>query len=282
MTGNGRIQYDYKTIEDRPKPTLEKIIDFIATTFPILRLRKPHTTYTSPWVLAVAEMISSLAAGANPTYPQVVLSLPNLLADTRHIYFDHFRFAWKHAGVQEFNAHSDRSIRSALKHYQMEDCYDEDGPACEKIKTLLSIDYSGASLRVTLLTEYLGMLYPKTIAEYPDFGASSSLRLRDADRYWAQVEELIKGNTTDAIDYLILLGDRATDADFLGVVRKIFRRNGNIKTEDYVREAEEHVFAPARGVASAARFGMMTGFDACMVPDYCPKGEEEWGWRYEL
>jgi hypothetical protein len=40
-------------------------------------------------------------------------------------------------------------------------------------------------------------------------------------------------------------------------------------------DRQEALFASASQAAEVARFGMRTGYSACLVPDYCPMDEEE-------
>ena len=110
-------------------------------------------------------------------------------------------------------------------------------------------------------------------------GANSSLRSMNAAKYWEEVDGLMEEAIEDKhVDHLMILGSHATDADLLKAISETLKTRGNGKAweEYFVRPgtAEEYLFAAARGAAQIARYGMIDGFDACIVPETCERVDE--------
>jgi hypothetical protein len=156
-----------------------------------------------------------------------------------------------------------------------------------RIRTVLSIDYSITNLNLMLLSREEGFFYPdlSTVVEYFDLGAASVLRKDDPDKYWATVKEVlvaITRTTEHSINLLTLQGDQATDSKLLSIIEEVFRLNKDIRKEDYLRTSTDHLFASARAAAREARIGMLTGFEICLRPDWCPRGEEDIPDEYKI
>lgn len=251
-----------------------------------------------PWVLAVAEMIKSLKTAVESrhplTYNTVFLSLPNLVVNTGSNYEDRFRLSARHVGLSTVGGHHVLAAHAAMKEYYgifhcpdipIDEIHSVPDIECEKhngerITNVLSIDYSGQSLGLILLPREDGFFFPdrSRLVERADLGAESSLRSQEPETYWARVKELVVEYSHfpgHDVDRLLLVGDRVSDSDFLAVVKDVFQSNEKVKVVDYLREPADHLFASARFAAREARVGMMTGFDACIWPDWCPVGEEK-------
>ena len=56
----------------------------------------------------------------------------------------------------------------------------------------------------------------------------------------------------EPIDLLVLFGTQATRPELLDILQKVFEENGKIKSEDYLQDAHNHIFAAARGAAQLA------------------------------
>lgn len=82
------------------------------------------------------------------------------------------------------------------------------------------------------------------------------------------------------MDRIIFLGSRGDDEALRRLVKMIVveRRDARVLVADE-RVAEESLFVTASGIAVVARRGMVHGFDACIVPDWCEvdnsDGDEE-------
>ena len=237
--------------------------------------------HDDPWINAVAEMISQLKDKAesslNFEIDKVILSFPTYLVNARDQYIGHFRAACQLAGVQEFGR-SGIAARSVVQLYGIRgDGSDEEasgerpGP---EVNNVLFISYSSAGLEPSLLTGEFGVLFPnEAFPERLDLGANSALRKTNAFLYWKDVRgtirRIIEPLTPDQIERLVLIGDRATDPEFLQVLAKVFEFNSMVKPKTYQMSPDEHLFAAARGAAAIARVGLSTNWKACIPSDAC-------------
>jgi hypothetical protein len=248
-------------------------------------------------IVAVSEMMIRLWSAVDSRHlttqkPTVYLSTPNFLANSRVQYEDIFRLSAERAGLLTFGAQRMIAARSAMEDmYGIRNCHsiiiDEfqsiPDTGCEfhngeRVTNVLLIDHSNQSLGLALVPREYGMFFPDLmrVAELPDLGAGCALRSQDPERYWPRVEDLISEYSSVSghnIDRLLLVGDGATDPDFLAVVNKTFQSSKTVRAKDYLRQPADHVFASARSAARQARIGMMTGFELCIWPPHCPKGE---------
>jgi hypothetical protein len=262
----------------------------------ILRLEQSNTEGTSlqeepdAWTKAVAEMISSLVADVQAveylSYPFVFLSVPNIILNHQNPYLSHFCAAVKQAGVQELRP-AKISIFAAMEYWRIDymNFGDTSHPKVQPvpdIKKVAVIGYSSTALETTLLErDDFQLLSPTQVGIHVDKGAEAKLRKNNSTEYWSHIRSLIK-TSIEAIDVmeldrLILLGDQATDVEFLRVIEDIFKPNQKLRCEDYRLSAVDHTFVPARGMAEMAQIGMQTGFQACLYPDYCPRPDEQDG-----
>ncbi len=299
----GRPQYEYIRPESQVQPHVvfpyftpsllyRFLVQHIQRAVPSLRPKRP--IYTDPWITPIQGMLSEIKSAIQTvehpiTHNLVILSYPDFEADTGHIHLAILQIACEQAGLEEFAAVSQLSSRAALGYYQIRDCDDDDvpDPYChglpeERIDTVLAINYNGVSLGTTLLTRWLGMLFPVRVGEHFNHGADTLLRHDNPTKYWEEVKAFMEEAIKDEkVDHLMLLGSHATDNDLLGAVREIFEVHGYGTTwQKYLAKfdtagSEEHLFAAARGAARVARNGMIDGFDACWVPETCPKPDDE-------
>jgi hypothetical protein len=231
----------------------------------------------------------------------VYLALPNSILRSKSEYGLWFESAATMANLPTFDGYYFLSTQAAMKElYEIGNCPDipvdwytsiPDLPCEEyngrRIRTVLSIDYSITNLNLMLLSREEGFFYPdlSTVVEYFDLGAASVLRKDDPDKYWATVKEVlvaITRTTEHSINLLTLQGDQATDSKLLSIIEEVFRLNKDIRKEDYLRTSTDHLFASARAAAREARIGMLTGFEICLRPDWCPRGEEDIPDEYKI
>lgn len=289
----------------RPRPPIELFPIFPLLTSPsilykfvlqqvrrsISILRPKQRRSTDPWIIAITEMLSDLKNLALAVQPSIVhnlviLSYPDFEAGTNHIYKDRFLIACDQAGLEQLSNISKVISQAALEYYNIVNCEDDTlDPLCrgssdEQISTVLTVTYNEASLGTTLLNRWLGMLILDRVGENFNHGASSLLRSEDEVRYWEEVEGFIEEAIEDShVDHLMILGSHATDINLLNVISKVLERCGSGKSwgKYSIRSgtAEEYLFAAARGDAQIARRGMISGFDACLVPETCKQPEPE-------
>jgi hypothetical protein len=223
------------------------------------------------------------------THNLVILSYPDFEANTQQLYMSSFQIACQHAGLEEFSRHSQIASASVASYYDIPHCYDNDltpSPYCDdtsgqKIDTALFMTYGRASFGTTLMTRWLyGALYPLRVAENPDHGAASLSRLEDPDKYWGEIKTLVQEAVLDErVDYLVLLGSDAEDERLRGVIREVCTEKGYGDIwQKYLRQTESldpgaELYLAARGAAKLARIGMANGFDACWIPERCPKDD---------
>jgi len=142
------------------------------------------------------------------------------------------------------------------------------------------VTYNEVSFGITLLNRWFGMLIPDRVGENFNHGAGSLLRSEDEARYWDEVEGFIEDTIADNhVDHLMILGSHATDITLLNIISRILKRHGSSKAWENRSPrsggTEESLFAAARGDAQLARYGMIDGYDACLVPDTCEQPEPE-------
>jgi len=61
---------------------------------------------------------------------------------------------------------------------------------------------------------------------------------------------------------------------FLSIVEEEFRFNRDVQKEDYLKTSADQLFASIRAVVRQTRIGILTGFEICIQPDWCPQGKE--------
>jgi hypothetical protein len=205
----------------------------------------------------------------------VMISLPAFINDLDRLDLGPFFEAMRLAGLEKFDIPGMDSSQAVGNAYQLHTCWDSPDPhSCDENKLLFIVDYSRKGLILSLNGAYASGVYPEHVSEFLDQGSGSDLLSTNPERYWKEVQQSIEAFLgARQPTKLVLLGDSVIEESLLGVLREIFRENHLIKETNYVKSAEEHLFLPARGAAKAARFGMETGFDACIVPDYCPKAD---------
>jgi hypothetical protein len=145
------------------------------------------------------------------------------------------------------------------------------------------IEYSQESLELLLMPREDGMFYPDLIrlVERTDLGANCTLRSQSPETYWATVKNVFAEFShidSHDIDRLLLVGDKATDPEFLAITIGVFKSNRKLRPEEFIRNPADHLFASARWAAKEARNGMMGGYAGCFPSPSCPVGEEDlWG-----
>jgi hypothetical protein len=243
-------------------------------------------------------MLFILKTGVQTTYhlshSLLIISIPDLEADTGHIYKPLFVSAAQEAGF-ELLYPVKLASRSALSFYGIEDCYGSPWapdppclPAEERFDVVLAIAYSDVSLGITLLTRWMGgtnlwgPMWPRRVKEAVDLGHEGLIRVRDPKRYWGEVKTLIVDSVQgESVDGVIFLGNQGDNEELRRAVRAVVEERGDgqvVAATELV--AEECLFVAARGAAVVARKGMVHGFDGCIVPDWCKtddgdRGEED-------
>ena len=266
----------------------------------VLRPARPTTTTGLEHAVthAVADMLISIKEAIerihSVQHETIYLVLPNSILRLKSEYWFWFKSAAAMANLPTFSGHYFLSTQAAMREfYGIGNCPDipvdwytsvPDLPCEEyngrRIRTVLSIDYSTSNLNLMLLPREEGFFYPdlSTVVEHFELGAASVLRKDHPDEYWAVMKEALSAitrTTEHSIDLLTLHGDQATDPKFLSTVEEVFRLNRDIRKEDYLQTSTDHLFASARAAAREARIGMLTGFEICIRPDWCPQGEED-------
>ncbi len=282
----------------RSFPSLIQKFGLFAASLSQSRFSSLKPSNNPPWITGIAELLTQVKAVLDTVDPPlrynfVTLSWPDFEADTGHIYKDGFKVACQLAGLEEHYSVSQIASRLALRELGVEDDYDTDdhvkdafgGSASNDPRggdlRILSITYTRASLGITMLSRRHGMIWPTHVSENYNHGFDASLIHKNPTIYWSDVEKYIENAIgTERIGNLIILGSHATDPQLLQLLTEIFGRKGSqnlIHQQEVERQpdyATRSLFAAARRAAKVARLGMMTGFDACLVPDECPRIKE--------
>lgn len=266
-------------------------------------LRPPPARELDTWVSAVAAMLSQIKNTIISThglsYPYISLTVSDFEADTRNIFKDRFHIAAQDAGLELFQTVTLAS-RSALGFYGgMKFCHEHASETDTSCLTneVLSVSYSEVSLGVTLLTRWTehpphmpGIFWPQRLSENLELGSESQLRRKDPETYWKAVKSAIEVavGAGETVDQVIFLGSEAGSEDLrklVGDVEREHRPEGKVELVRFETKDDDlgqSLFAVARGAAMIAREGMVSGFDVCIVPDYCERDEgDEEKWRNE-
>jgi hypothetical protein len=255
-------------------------------------------------VNAISTMLSDLKSAAMDTldppllYNNVLLTWPDFVSE--YMYKDRFLLATYLAGLDQFRGRGN-SVSNSVIRYEGVDvaCYEEGrrpmedeccDPSMPNLPVVLVVSYNAASLGVTLNTRPDGDLtMPARLAESPTLGASKGLSAHatsmvESAKYWREVRECIAsviGNST--IDYLILLGSNAQDPNLLQAIKNVIDSRDDIDLSILDRytaplssgdDQNRELFTAARQTAIEARFGMKTGFHACIDPLWCGEQSE--------
>jgi hypothetical protein len=244
----------------------------------------------------LSEIKNTVHARYGLVYPFIILSVPDFEADTGHIYKKRFEVAAQHAGLELFMTVILAS-RSALVFYGIGDCYEEEPgyeqapdscpPPEKRIDVVLSVSYSDVSLGVTLLARWMGgglwgTFWPQRLSENLNLGRDSVLREKNPEKYWGDVKRVIedsvsKGESVDRVIFRGFQGDVAEE-ELRRIINVVIEKHKSKKelglVDSYTDNGGESLFTVARGAAMVARRGMVDGFDACLMPDYCEKGKQ--------
>lgn len=231
-------------------------------------------------------------------YPinSTVLSVPIFTHDLEHIDRGQFREPMRQAQLEVPVISVANGATATCIAYEVDECAsgylsDSHNPeASLKGSTcLVFLEYSKAALRIALAPFELDVsnIEVERHTEFPEYGANSPLR--DA-QYWQEVknciDEVIKPPTPDPITKVVLLGDSATDPLFVRAVQQVFESFPLVKPGDFIKDAEEHLYIAAQGVAALAREGMKHDWDACIPNPSCPQADDGEGnkhrWHQEL
>ena len=273
----------------------------------VLRSPKPATISRLEHAVthAVAEILTSMKEIVESIHSiqleTIYLVLPNSIFRCKSKYSHWFESGAAISNLKTFGHHYLLSHQAAMEEfYGIGNCPDipvdwytsVPDLRCEeykgrRIRTVLSIDYSTSNLNLMLLPREEGFFFPylSTLVECFDLGATSVLRKNDPDGYRAAVKEGLRAITRTAEAPYKFPGTARRPSHRPGVLEncgEVFRLNGDIRKEDYLRTSTDHLFATARAAATEAGVGMMTGFYLCIGSDWCPQGEEAIpeGWRY--
>ncbi|GFF44128.1 hypothetical protein IFM46972_07445 [Aspergillus udagawae] len=154
---------------------------------------------------------------------------------------------------------------------------------------MLVINYNAASLGITLNTPMDGdrdFPWPLRLAEDGGHAAESELAQNDPAKFWHEVRDLLRtviGNET--VDYLLLLDSHARDPGLFQAVKDVLEDQADINLSILDRynpaiphdsqDEDEPLFTVARAASRIARFGMETGFHACIEPPSCIASDQE-------
>lgn len=231
-------------------------------------------------------------------YNNVLITWPDFVSE--YMYKDRFLLATYLAGLDQFRGRGNSVSSSAIRYEGVDvPCYEEGrrpieeefcDPSMPNLPVVLVVSYNAASLGVTLDTRPDGDLsMPARLTENLKLGADQALSANatnvvDYAKYWRDVRECIAsviGNST--IDYLILLGSNAREPDFLQAIKDVIDSREDIVLSVLDRytaslssgeDQDRALFTAARQTAIEARFGMKTGFHACIDPPWCGKESE--------
>lgn len=180
-----------------------------------------------------------------------------------------------------------QSQLSLLYLYNLESCYgiwlDEfteiPDKECEKyrgrrIQSILSIHLDESSLNLRSIIRDDGVFYfePDSIQL---LWIDKDVR-QDNETYRDWLEQKLRDFLhyhKVSFDLLLLSGSQVTAPDFQQVIRDKMKDNNKIVSRDYLRGANDHVFAAARGAARLARIGICGGFAGCVQNSWCPISE---------
>lgn len=259
---------------------------------------EPHCDELQP----IAEMMSTLFLKANESVPlshkKVYLAIPDF-DDTSYTITWAIRGLFQLAGLDGFDypQHQRQSQVSMSELYNLQNCYgiwidiltqvpDEE---CEKyqgrpIQSVLFIHLDESSLNFRSMIRDDGTF---------DF-EPGSLQLLWADEEarqgniinWDWVERSLRKFLDDrgvTYDLLLLSGTQATTPEFQQIIRDMFHDNKKLIPQDFLRGADDHSFAAARGAAHLARVGNCGGFRGCVSNEWCPLSERcrEWAWQFQ-
>jgi len=185
-----------------------------------------------------------------------------------------------------------RSVRThAALHglYHLGNCFDpvegnsDDDGSCDKykgrqIQTVLGIELSEKNFCMHLMPRENGLFVPDMAStkSYPHRGTASVNEADSHSDYWTWMKEELLAfvdQTGKHLDLLVLHGTQITNPRLQSVIKDVFEDSPNIRSEEYLRSFHEHIFAPARSVAEAAKLAMWDGLDACIPDPTCPISE---------
>ncbi|PGH15866.1 hypothetical protein AJ80_05397 [Polytolypa hystricis UAMH7299] len=237
-----------------------------------------------PWVAAVGDMVSTLhervkSAGIS-THDTAVVSFPSASHAPSWAYWRRFHLTSARARIQSFLNHYLYTFQSVIGFHGINFYQGRVYETYAQVDSILVLDYSGTSLGITLLGPNWSNQEPtQAIIEHFDHGADSLQQYQEPKQYWSEIKSRIVDVLPPVtagdknIEKLILIGDHATDPDFLSLVDELFSGNDKVIPAEYKRSADDHIFFAARGAAAKARVGLRTGFEHCVVPEHCPEPE---------
>ncbi|KAL2802613.1 hypothetical protein BJX63DRAFT_414697 [Aspergillus granulosus] len=267
-------------------------------TWPLFEAASPpaQPTYLNPAAAhdeyaSIVSMLSALKSlifeTAQPPlkYHSVYLSIPDIpYAGWRYNHY--FKFLCSLAGLEMLGSSS--ASLHALQYNGVKNWYgpgDEPPPHIDFFypHNMLTISYNAASLGVSLSTRDGGWVSTADrVNQSTRHGADN---IHAIVGYWDEVRALLLDVIGDAaIDYVLIIGSHAREGDLLQVLQNVITGHGNIDPsvlDRYVQgpafkeNKEADLFASAGQAAVLARFGMQTGYEACLVPDHCPVDDED-------
>lgn len=249
----------------------------------------------------IAEMMRTLFSKANESVPlshmNVYLAIPDF-EDISYRMTSPIRGLFQSAGLDGFDfPHYMRQSQLSLSHlYNLEDCFDiwlDDfhsipDKECEKyqgrpIQSVIFIHLDAFSLNFRSMVRDDGwFLFEPGSIEL--LWADEEVREGNIS-YWHWVDRSLRKFLDDSkvtFDLLLLSGTQATAPDFQQIIRDVFQDNGKIIAQDFLRGANDHSFAAARGAALLARRGNCGGYRGCVSNYWCPRTGhcEHWVWQF--
>lgn len=148
-------------------------------------------------------------------------------------------------------------------------------------ETVLAVEYSKATLSLTLLAQDRGVEVDLRKKQDVELGAGAKARIHDEASYWTNVREMISEviklpilasspdfNAKDEISQLILIGDSVTDDRFLQVLVEALGGQALLTSLKTREEIINPVFAAARGAAIIAK-SWIEEAEKCLIPREC-------------
>lgn len=243
-------------------------------------------------VIAISSMLATLRSSVldqlDPPlkYNQVALSIPDI-PEPKRGYTNPFKTACHLAGLDMFVILI--ASNQALLYNDVKDWH---GPGNEPPphinffypRNMLTISYNPASLGITLHTrdEEGWVSWDPMVHHSTLLGADS---VHETTGYWDEVRELLVEVIGDApVDYIQLIGSHAHDRSLIQVLQNVIASRGNINPaviDRYIqgnvseKDQEAALFASANHAAIRARYGMLTGFETCLIPKRCPVDDDK-------
>ncbi|KAF2101791.1 hypothetical protein NA57DRAFT_53738 [Rhizodiscina lignyota] len=246
----------------------------------------PADVHTKP----LLDMVTSLTQKAKFAYPDtadfVFFGTPDTLRiDTSIV--PRLRLACRLAGFEEWGRNVGSSMLAVSDYFQFAHESNEDDFSLQKQARALVIQHTQAALSLAIITTDDGKVHELSkTASYvkpPNDPSNPTDRKKFAQNAPNAIREFLKKDNEKKqnfdleFDDVFLLGDQASQPEFIEAIEKVFHSEESNKKKSRIRtlDTKESTFASARGAARLARFGLLNAFNGCVPNDGCPSPPED-------